>query len=143
MLLIAAVFASTAHNTVGLPLRIGGRVPCYPGVRRIVVIQVLAGGSIKINVDPSDRNRLGRDLDDIFRTRAEHAAYVTADPEVAFAQVVDVLDIASQHLDHVALLPRSLVLDRKPYPGETDICVDMTFTDREANTSDRQLSVWH
>ena len=75
-------------------------------------------------------------------TKAVSAAYVTGDSDVTFAQVADVLDIASRHLDHMALLPRSSVLDRKAYPGETDSCVDVTFTMREANTSDRQSAVW-
>jgi biopolymer transport protein ExbD len=143
MLLVAVIFVSTAHTSVGLPLRIGRMVPCYPGERRVVVIRVFAHGGIKIDIDESDKNRLGRDLDNIFRTRAVHAAYVAADLDVPFSKVVAVLDIASQHLDHIALLPASPVLAREPHQGETETCVDMTFTERDARKSDRQSSVWH
>jgi biopolymer transport protein ExbD len=142
LLVVATLFTNTAYHTVGIPLRIGKVVPCYQGVRRVVVIRVLADGSIKINADASDRNRLGLDLDNIFRTRAVRGAYVTAEPEVAFAQVANVLDIASQHLEHVALFPRSFAPDRSPHPGEIDLCVDMSFTASEANMSDRLLPVW-
>jgi hypothetical protein len=117
-------------------------VPCYPGVRRVVVIQLSTDGSVKINVDPVKRAELGVKLDDIFRTRAVRLVYVTAESDLAFSEVVNVVDIATNHVDHIALLPRSQGLDRKPYPGERDVCVGMTFSKRESNTSDRQLSVW-
>jgi biopolymer transport protein ExbD len=143
LLILAATLGCAGPTSVGLPLRLGKMEPCYPGDRRVVVIQVLTGGSVKINVDPVHRTELGEKLDDIFRTRAARLAYVTADSDVAFSEVAGVIDTATEHLDHVALLPRSQVLDRKPYPAELDVCVTMSFSARDANTSDRQLSVWH
>jgi biopolymer transport protein ExbD len=143
LLVMAAVFASTVHVSMGLPLRIARMGPCYPGDRRVVVIQLLADGSININVDPVSRSELGNRLDGIFRTRAVRLAYVTAEPNVPFGKVAAVIDIATMHLDHIALLPRSKVISRKPYPGESDTCVEMTFTERDAKTSDQVLSVWH
>jgi biopolymer transport protein ExbD len=143
LLIATAVLASTAGVSMGLPLRIGKMEPCYPGDRRVVVIQVSADGSVRINVDPVSRSELGGKLDDIFRTRAVRLAYVTAEPAVPFGEVAGVIDIATKHLDHVALLPRSRVPDRKPYPGESDVCVEMSFTEHDADTSDRDLSVWH
>ena len=142
LLIGAAVLASTGPTSVGLPLRVGKMVSCYPGDRRVVVIQVSTDGSVKINVDPVKRADFGAKLDEIFRTRAVHLAYVTAESDVAFGEVASVIDTATNHVDHIALLPRSQMLDRKPYPGERDVCVEMTFSERDSNTSDRQLPVW-
>jgi biopolymer transport protein ExbD len=142
LLIGAAVLVSTGRTSVGLPLRVGRIVPCYPGDRRVVVIQLSTDGSVKINVDPVKRADLGARLDDIFRTRAVRLAYVTAESNVAFGEVASVIDTATNHVDHIALLPRSQMPDRKPYPGERDVCVEMTFSERESNTSDRQLPVW-
>lgn len=143
LLIGAAVLACTGRTSVGLPLRVGKMAPCYPGDRRVVVLQLSTDGSLKINVDPVKRTELGAKLDDIFRTRAVRLAYVTAESDVAFGEVASVIDIATNHLDHIALLPRSQMLDRKPYSGERDVCVVMTFSERESNASDKQLSVWH
>lgn len=143
LLIGAAVLASTGRTSVGLPLRVGKMAPCYPGVRRVVVLQLSKNGSVKINVDHVERAELGAKLDDIFRTRAIRLAYIAAESDVAFGEIARVIDIATNHVDHIALLPRSQTLDRKPYPGERDVCVEMTFSERESNTSDRRLSVWH
>jgi biopolymer transport protein ExbD len=142
LLIVAAVFANTGPS-VGLPLRVGKIVPCYPGDRRVVVIQLSTDGSVKINVDSIRRAELGEKLDHVFRTRAFRFAYVTAESDVAFGEVVEVIDAATKHLDHVALVPRSRVLDRQPNPGEIDVCLDMVVRKGELNTSDRQLSLWH
>jgi biopolymer transport protein ExbD len=102
LLLAAAILTCTTACSVGLPLRIGKMEPCYPGDRRAVVIQISRDASIKINVDPVSRSELGRKLDDIFRTRAVHLAYITAESDVAFGHVTAVMDIVTKHVDHVA-----------------------------------------
>jgi biopolymer transport protein ExbD len=143
LLIGAAVLASTRPTSVGLPLRVAEVVPCYPGVYRVVVIQASANGSVKVDAESIRRAELGEKLDNIFRTRAMRFAYVTAESDVPFGEVVEVIDVATKHLDHVALLPRSQVLDRQPQPGEIDVCMDMSVGQREAKTSDRHLSLWH
>jgi hypothetical protein len=130
---------------MGLPLRIGKMKPCYQDDRRDVVVQVSVDGSLRIteNAEPVGLTELGDKLDMIFRTRAIRVAFVTADSHVPFGGVVRVIDAATKHVDHIAFLPRSRVLDRKPFPGETDVCLDMTLAKRDENSSDRLSSIWH
>jgi biopolymer transport protein ExbD len=144
-LILATVLAtaSTFHGSQGLPLRLAKMVPCYPGDRRVVVIQVLAHRRLKMNVDPVESSELGDRLEEIFRTRAVRLAYVTAEPGLSFAEVVKVIEVATKHLDHVALLPHTSVVERRPYPGETDTCLDMTVSHREWGSSDATLPIWH
>src|SRR5437773_5874018 len=97
LLIGAAILASNGPTFVGLPLRVGKMTPCYPGDRRVVVIQLSTDGSVKINVDPVKRAELGAKLDDIFRTRAVRLAYVTAESDVPFSEVAGVIDIATNH----------------------------------------------
>lgn len=131
LFLILTAVPSIIHVAKGLPLRIASMGPCYPGDRRVVVIRVLPGGQLMINTDSSSWSELGGQLDAIFRTRAERLAFVTAEPDLPFSQVADAINIATKHLDRVALFPRSSVLNRKPfYPGENSICVGMSTTER-------------
>ena len=81
---------------------------------------------------------------DSSRVNAElRSAYVTAESDVPFGEVVELVDVATKHLDHVALVPRSQVLDRQPQPGEIDVCMGMSVSQLEVKTPDRHLSLWH
>ncbi|MGH9783879.1 MAG: ExbD/TolR family protein [Terriglobia bacterium] len=61
---------------------------------RTVVVSVKTGGELLINQDPVTLGQLGPQLNEIFRTRAERVMFVRGDPEVLFADVAQVIDIA-------------------------------------------------
>lgn len=73
--------------------------------QRTVVIVINADGSILINQEPSDEDRLGPRLEDIFKTRAERVVFVKGDPGLEFQQVARVIDIAKgAGIDKVGLM---------------------------------------
>ena len=61
---------------------------------RTVVVSVNQGGQLMINQTPVTLDQLGPQLNEIFRTRAERIMFVRGDPEVLFADVAQVIDIA-------------------------------------------------
>jgi len=61
---------------------------------RTVVVSVKTGGQLLINQDPVTLDQLGVQLNEIFRTRAERVMFVRGDPEILFADVAQVIDIA-------------------------------------------------
>jgi biopolymer transport protein TolR len=65
-----------------------------PSTNRTIVIQVLAGGAIKINQEDVSDVTLGPRLEEIFKTRAERVAFVKADDNIEFKEVAKVIDIA-------------------------------------------------
>jgi biopolymer transport protein TolR len=88
----------------GLPVLTAKQVGCGPGDGRTVVIHVLQGGKIKLNMEDSDRVRLGGRLYEIFKTRAEKVLFISADPHLSFQDVAQAIDIATKHIDNVALI---------------------------------------
>lgn len=58
-----------------------------------IVVQVTADGKVKINQDDVTWDSLGSRLEDIFKLRAEKAAFVRGDDTVAFMQVARAIDI--------------------------------------------------
>ena len=65
-----------------------------PDDNRTVVVSVKTGGGLMINQDVVTLDQLGAQLNEIFRTRAERIMFVRGDPEVLFADVAQVIDIA-------------------------------------------------
>ena len=54
-----------------------------------IVVQVIPGGKLMINRDPSDWNALGPRLSDIFKERAEKVAFVRGSDDVPFAEIAE------------------------------------------------------
>lgn len=70
-----------------------------------IVVQVIQGGKIMINQEPSDWNELGKRLSDIFKERANKVAFVKGAEEVPFAQVAHAIDIMrGAGINHVGLI---------------------------------------
>jgi len=70
-----------------------------------IVVQVMPGGKIMINREPSDWNALGARLSDIFKERADKVAFVKGDKEVSFEQVARAIDIMrGAGIEHVGLI---------------------------------------
>jgi biopolymer transport protein ExbD len=104
------VFVCLAPSA-GLPVLTARQIDCGDDDRRTIVIQVLQGGKIKLNMEDSDRVRLGKRLHEVFKTRAEQVVFISADPQLSFQDVAEVIDIATKHVDNVALLSPTQKLD--------------------------------
>lgn len=73
--------------------------------QRTVVISINRDQSMQINQEPTDENRLGPRLEEIFKTRAERVVFVKGDPELEFQVVARVIDIAKgAGIDKVGLM---------------------------------------
>ena len=59
----------------------------------VVVIQVLADGSLKINQEPVTFDQLGSRIEEIFKQRASRIAFIRGDRPVEFAVVANVIDV--------------------------------------------------
>ena len=58
-----------------------------------IVIHVLADGSLRINQERVDWDRLGSRLEEIFGSRANHTAFVQGDGALEFQVVARVIDV--------------------------------------------------
>jgi biopolymer transport protein ExbD len=73
---------------------------------RTVVISINKDHSMLINEEPTDAQRLGPRLEDIFKTRAERVVFVRADPDLQYSFVAQAIDIAhGAQIDKVGLMP--------------------------------------
>jgi biopolymer transport protein TolR len=72
---------------------------------RTVVIVIDAQGNVKINQTDAAWNKLGDQLVDIFKTRAEKVVFVKGDKDLEFQKVADAIDIAhGAGIDKVGLM---------------------------------------
>jgi biopolymer transport protein ExbD len=79
--------------------------PPDPNQDRTVVIIINKDRSMMLNAEPTDMNRLGPRLEDVFKTRAERVVFVKADPDLEFQTVAQAIDIAKgAGLDKVGLM---------------------------------------
>ena len=104
------MFVCSAPST-GLPVLTTKQVDCGDDDQRSIVIHVLEGGKIKLNMEDSDRLKLGKRLGEVFETRAEQVVFISADPQLPFQDVAQIIDIATKHVDNVALLSPTLKLE--------------------------------
>ena len=78
-------------------------------VDRTVVIIVNKDRSMMINTEPTDANRLGDRLMDIFKTRAEKVVFVKGDPDLEFRWIAQAIDIAKgAGIDKIGLMTAKL-----------------------------------
>jgi biopolymer transport protein ExbD len=72
---------------------------------RTVVIVIDAQGNVKINQTDATWDKLGDQLVDIFKTRAEKVVFVKGDKDLEFQKVADAIDIAhGAGIDKVGLM---------------------------------------
>jgi biopolymer transport protein TolR len=64
-----------------------------PPIDGVVVIQVLADGTLKINQEPVTWDRLGARLDEIYKLRASRTAFIRGAAPVEFEVVARVIDV--------------------------------------------------
>jgi biopolymer transport protein TolR len=96
LLVLLVIFMIIPHNQIGLKAQIPQPAEAAPPARvepDIVVVQVLGGGSLKINGQPVLWEALRGRLEEIFRSRADHTAFVRGDDTVEFQVVAKVIDV--------------------------------------------------
>jgi len=59
----------------------------------VVVIQVLADGTLRINQEPVSWDRLGNRIEEVFKLRATRIAFIRGDGPVEFGVVAKVIDV--------------------------------------------------
>jgi biopolymer transport protein TolR len=59
----------------------------------VIVIQVLADGTLRINQEPVSFDKLGSRIGEIFKQRAARVAFIRGDQPVEFGVVAQVIDI--------------------------------------------------
>ena len=64
-----------------------------PPADEVVVIQVLADGTLRINQEPVSWERLGNRIEEVFKLRATRVAFVRGDGTVEFGVVAKVIDV--------------------------------------------------
>jgi biopolymer transport protein ExbD/biopolymer transport protein TolR len=62
-------------------------------IDEVVVIQVFADGSLKINQEPVTFEKLGPRIEEIFKQRASRIAFIRGDRPVEFGVVANVIDV--------------------------------------------------
>ena len=84
-----------------------------PTVYKVVVVQVLENNHLKINDDTATWDNLGRQLNNIFKLRAEKVAFVKGDDAVVFAVVARAIDVMrSSGIEKVGLMTAKLEAER-------------------------------
>src|SRR4029077_16850331 len=81
-----------------------------PGIDyKVVVVQVLEDNHLKVNEATATWDNLGRQLNNIFKLRAEKAAFVKGDDTVVFADVARAIDVMrSSGVEKVGLMTAKL-----------------------------------
>jgi biopolymer transport protein TolR len=95
LLVLLVIFMMIPRDTKGLdalipqpsPEKVLGPPP------DVVVIQVLADGTLKINQEPVTFDKLGPRIEEIFKERATRVAFVRGDRPVEFGVVANVIDV--------------------------------------------------
>lgn len=76
-----------------------------PDQNRTVVISIDQDRKMMINTEPTDEDRLGDRLMEIFKTRAEKVVFVKGDPSLEFREVAKAIDIAKgAGIDKIGLM---------------------------------------
>ena len=102
LLVLLVIFMLMPHSTglqAQIPQACGATGPenCGRDKPHIVVIQVLANGSLRVNQDPVSWENLDNRLREIFKPRADRTAFIWGDASIEFsvaARVIDVMNTA-------------------------------------------------
>jgi len=96
LLVLLVIFMIIPKYSVGLdalvPQSSTERVP-PPPLDEVVVVQVLADGSLRINQEPVRWDKLGGRIEEIFKQRATRVAFIRGDAPVEFGVVASVIDV--------------------------------------------------
>jgi biopolymer transport protein TolR len=83
--------------------------PPPDALNKTIVITIDKTGTLKINQNVVELRFLGDELQDIFKTRNERIAFVNADPDLLYKDVVEVIDVAKgAGVDKVGLMTEQI-----------------------------------
>jgi biopolymer transport protein TolR len=95
ILLVLLVIFMIIPHTKGLKAEIPQQSVTPPDMAlpAVVVVQVLADGTLRINQDPVAWDSLQSSLEKVFKLRADRTAFIRGDAAVDFSVVARVIDI--------------------------------------------------
>ena len=103
LVLLIIFMAITPLTPMGLKAAVPQPGPASDG--KPIVVQVFAGGGLKINGEVSSWATLGTRMQEILKLRAEKTAFVKGDTKVEFSDVARAIDaIRTAGVEHVGLL---------------------------------------
>ena len=95
LLVLLVIFMIIPHKQKGLPAELpqAQTAPPVDPQPPAIVIQVFADGSLRINQESVEWDRLGGRLEQIFGSRANRTAFVRGDGALEFQVVAKVIDV--------------------------------------------------
>src|SRR5512137_32327 len=95
LLVLLVIFMIIPHSQFGLKAEIPQADTTLPPSPRpeVVVVQVSADGSLRVNQQPVSWENLQSRLEEIYRMRASRAVFIQGDAVVEFSQVARVIDV--------------------------------------------------
>ena len=83
--------------------------PPQDQLNKTIVISIDKTGTLKINQNVIELRYLGDELQDIFKSRNERVAFVNADPDLLYKDVVEVIDVAKgAGVDKIGLMTEQI-----------------------------------
>jgi len=109
LLVLLVIFMTITPLT---PKGLDAAVPQPPPpdeLNKTIVLSIDKAGNLKINQDNVELRYLGDQLQEIFKTRNERTAFVNADPELLYKDVVEVIDVAKgAGVDKIGLMTEQI-----------------------------------
>jgi biopolymer transport protein ExbD len=96
LLVLLVIFMIIPRYSKGLDAQVPQPSPEPVGAPprdEVVVIQVLADGTLRINQEPVSWERLGSRIEEVFKLRATRVAFIRGDAPVEFGVVAKVIDV--------------------------------------------------
>jgi biopolymer transport protein TolR len=96
LLVLLVIFMIIPVHNMGLDARLpqpSTQPPDSPPPDEVVVVQVLADGTLRINQEPVGWDRLGARIEEVFKPRAMRVAFIRGDGPVEFGVVAKVIDV--------------------------------------------------
>ena len=98
LLVLLVIFMIIPVYSVGLDAQVPQQSVDPPGVQHphdddVIVVQVLADGTLRINQEPVGFEKLGARLEEVFKLRAARVAFIRGDAPVEFGVVASVIDV--------------------------------------------------
>lgn len=111
LLVLLVIFMIIPHHQTGLDARLpqpaaGPDVPTREP--EVIVVQVMADGSLKINEEAISWDRLASRLEEVYKERARRIAFIRGEATVEFRTVARVVDVMRQLDLSVGLLTPKL-----------------------------------
>ena len=96
LLVLLVIFMIIPRYSKGLDALVpqqSAQPPDRKVIDEVIVIQVLADGTLRINQEPVSFDKLGARIEEVFKSRATRVAFIRGDQPVEFAVVAKVIDV--------------------------------------------------